>query len=79
MLTYLASPVTARDRIFVADNVGKVFALDGSNGKTIWSAPLAARANTSLVLIGKMIVIGTSDGFLNWIDAGSGAIANARG
>jgi outer membrane protein assembly factor BamB len=74
-LTYLASPATALGHIVVADNVGKVFALDGSNGKTIWSASLAAHANTSFVLIGGTIVIGTSDRFLNWIDAGSGAIA----
>lgn len=74
-LTYLASPVTARGRIFFADNVGKVFALDASNGKTVWSTPLAARANSSLVLVGNTIVVGTSDNFLNWINAGSGAIA----
>lgn len=74
-LPFVPSPARARGRIFVADNVGKVFALDGSNGKTVWSTPLAGRANTALTLVGNRIVIGTSDGFLNWIDADSGAIA----
>jgi serine/threonine-protein kinase len=73
-ITYIASPIIARSRIVFADNVGKVFALDGSNGKTVWTTPLAARPNTSLVLVGNTIVIGTMDGFLNWIDSASGAI-----
>src|SRR5437764_6733 len=71
-LPYLTSPATARGHIFFADNVGKVFSLEESNGKIVWSTPLAARANTSLVLVGNTIIVGTSDGFLNWVDAGSG-------
>ena len=74
-LPYVFSPVTARGRIFVADNIGKVFSLDGSNGKTVWSTALAGRPNTSLTLVDNAIVVGTSDGFLNWIDAASGTIA----
>jgi outer membrane protein assembly factor BamB len=74
-LPFIPSPVAVGERIFVADNVGRVFALDVSNGKTVWSTPLTARANTALVLVGKSIVIGTSDGFLNWIDHRSGEIA----
>ena len=70
----IPSPVAGRDRIFVADNAGKVFALGRSNGKTIWTTPLAARANTSLALAGNTIIVGTIDGFLNWIDARSGKI-----
>jgi outer membrane protein assembly factor BamB len=35
---------------------------------------LSARANTSVALVGKNLVLGTTDGFLIWIDTDSGAI-----
>lgn len=74
-LPNVPSPAAAGGRVFVGDNVGKVFALDASSGKTVWTTSLPALSNTSLTLVGKRVVIGTIDGFLNWIDPDSGAIA----
>jgi outer membrane protein assembly factor BamB len=68
------SPAAIGDRILVADNTGKMFGLDASSGKTVWTTPLAALPNTSLTVIGKSVVVGTVDNFLNWIEPGSGAI-----
>jgi outer membrane protein assembly factor BamB len=68
------SPAAIGGRVLVADNTGKMFGLDASSGKTVWTTPLAALPNTSLTVIGKSVVVGTVDNFLNWIEPDSGAI-----
>ena len=74
-LPYVPSPATAGKRIFVADNKGKLFALDVATGATLWSRALPARANTALVGVGKNVVVGTENGDLNWIAMDSGEVA----
>jgi outer membrane protein assembly factor BamB len=73
-LPYISSPAAVGGHILVADNVSKVFGLDASSGKTVWTTPLAARPSSSLTVIGKSVVVGSSDRFLNWIDPDTGAI-----
>lgn len=63
-LPWVPSPAAAEGRIFFADNRGKVFALDATTGKTIWRRELSGRVNTSLIVVGKTVVAGTSDGAL---------------
>lgn len=68
----IPSPASAGSRIFVADNANKIFALDAATGATIWRRTLAARPNTALVVVGNSVVVGTADGYLNWIANDSG-------
>src|SRR5437764_796775 len=74
-LPFITSPATAGKRILVADNKGKLFALDVATGATLWSRALPTRANTALVVVGKNVVVGTENGDLNWIATDSGEIA----
>jgi outer membrane protein assembly factor BamB len=73
-LPYIQSPAFSAGRIFFADNTGRVFALDASDGHTVWEARLPARANTALTVIDKTLVAGTADGFLNWMAIDSGEV-----
>jgi len=71
---FVPSPAHAAKRIFVADNVNRVFALDAATGATVWRTTLAGRPNTSLVVVGNSLVLGTVDGDLHWIDIDSGKV-----
>ena len=71
---YALSPAYAAKRVFVADNVDKVLALDAATGATKWRTTVAARPNTALVVVGRTLVIGTADGYLNWIALDSGKV-----
>jgi eukaryotic-like serine/threonine-protein kinase len=73
-LPYVPSPAFAGTRIFVADNTNKLFALDAATGATRWQKTLADRANTALVVVGNAVVLGTADGYMNWLDAESGEL-----
>jgi outer membrane protein assembly factor BamB len=73
-LPYMPSPAYAGKRIFIADNTNKLFALDAATGATIWQKTLPARTNTALVIVGKSVVLGTDDGYLNWIASDSGDV-----
>jgi len=73
-LTSIPSPAAAGTRIFVADNTDKIFALDATTGATVWRGTLAARPNTALVVVGSSVVVGTADGYLNWIASDSGKV-----
>jgi eukaryotic-like serine/threonine-protein kinase len=72
---WVPSPAAADGRIFVADNTGKVFALDAATGKRIWRKELSSRVNTSMLVIGKTVVAGTSDGYLVRLASDTGEIA----
>src|SRR5213075_2563641 len=65
---FVPSPAYAAKRVFVADNIGSIFALDAATGATVWRRPLGARPNIALVVVGKNIVVGTDDHQLSWID-----------
>ena len=71
---FVASPAHAANRIFVADNTNRVFALDAGNGATLWRTTLSGRPNTSLIVIGNELVAGTDDGSLHWIAMKSGEV-----
>ena len=64
----------AKDNDFVADNVDKVLALDAATGAAKWRTTVAARPNTALVVVGSTLVVGTADGYLNWIALDSGKV-----
>ncbi len=71
---YALSPAYAAKRVFVADNVDKVLALDAATGAAKWRTTVAARPNTALVVVGNTLVVGTADGYLNWIALDSGKV-----
>lgn len=71
---FLPSPAHAAGRIFVGDNTNQVLALDPKDGATRWRTSLSGRSNTALVVIDDHVVVGTEDGFLNWIAMKSGEV-----
>ncbi len=73
-IPFISSPAHAAKRVFVADNVDKVLALDAATGATKWRTTMAARPNTALVVVGSTLVLGTGDGYLNWIALDSGKV-----
>lgn len=73
-LPYVSSPAFSGNRIFVADNTRKLFALDAATGATQWQKTIAERASTALVIVGNALVFGTADGYMNWLDTESGEV-----
>lgn len=71
---FIPSPAFSSKRIFFADNTAKLFALDSATGATVWRKALPARTNTALVIVGDMLVLGTEDGYMNWIALASGDV-----
>ena len=71
---FLYSPAHVEGRILVADNTNRVLALDPTNGSPLWRKTLPGRPNTTLIVIGGDLVVGTSDGYLNWIALESGEV-----
>jgi outer membrane protein assembly factor BamB len=55
-------PVLAGDRLLVGRRSGGVEALDATTGRTIWRTQLGERLNTSLVVAGTSVVVGSLDG-----------------
>lgn len=73
-LPNVPSPAYSAKRIFISDNTTKLFSLDAATGATVWHKTLPARTNTALVVVGNTLVLGTEDGYLNWIAIDSGEI-----
>ena len=73
-LPYTPSPASQSKRIFVADNADKLFALDAVSGAILWQKTLSARATTALVVVGSSLILGTADGYLNWVATDSGQV-----
>ena len=73
-LPYTPSPAYGAKHIFIADNAKRVFSLDAATGAKAWHQTLSARPNTALVVVGNTLVLGTEDGYLNWIAIDSGEI-----
>lgn len=71
---YIPSPARAADRVLVADNTNQILALDSKDGATVWRKTLSGRANTSLVVTGEHVVVGTADRYLNWIAVKTGEV-----
>jgi outer membrane protein assembly factor BamB len=73
-LPYVPSPAYAAKHILIADNTTRLFSLDAATGATAWHKTLPARTNTALVVVGNTLVLGTEDGYLNWIAIDSGEV-----
>ena len=71
---YALSPAYAATRVFVANNVDKILALDAATGAAKWRTTVAARPNTALVVVGSTLVVGTADGYMNWLALDSGKV-----
>ena len=71
-LPYMPSPAYSGKRVFFADNTNKLFALDAATGTILWQKTLPARTTTALVVAGNALILGTFDGYLNWIAIDSG-------
>lgn len=71
---YVPSPAFSGRRVFFADNTTKLFALDAATGATLWAKTLPARTSTALVVVADMLVLGTEDGYMNWIALDSGDV-----
>ena len=66
----------ASDRLIVADPAGSVYALDKSNGASLWQQPaLARRQLSSAVVQGDYAVVGDYDGYLHWMKLDNGELA----
>lgn len=70
----IASPAHAGNRILAVDNPNQIVALDVANGTTVWRKMLSGRPNTSLLVIGNEVVVGTADGYLHSIAVKSGEV-----
>jgi len=73
-LPYVPSPAYAAKHIFIADNTNRLFSLEAATGATAWHKTLPARTSTALVVVGNTLVLGTEDGYLNWIAIDSGEV-----
>jgi outer membrane protein assembly factor BamB len=71
---FIPSPTHAANRIFIADNTNQIFALDAGSGATSWRKTLSGRPNTTLVVTGKEVLVGTDDGYLHAIAMKSGNV-----
>ncbi len=73
-IPYIASPAHAAGRVLVADNTNQILALSAKDGATLWRKTLSGRANTSLIVIGENLIVGTADGYLNWLAVKTGEL-----
>jgi outer membrane protein assembly factor BamB len=71
---HTVSPARAAGRVLVADNTNQLLALDAKDGATLWRKTLSGRANTSLLVIGENVLVGTADGYLHWIAVKTGDV-----
>jgi outer membrane protein assembly factor BamB len=55
-------PLVADERVYVADDSGSVAALDESTGVTRWEVQLGGQVRGTPVLVGDLLIAGTSDG-----------------
>ncbi len=66
--------------VVVTEPSGTVFGLDKSGGSALWQQPaLARRSLTAPAIHGDYAVVGDYDGYLHWLDLGTGEfVARAR-
>lgn len=67
-------PILVGERLFVAWREGIVDAFDVATGRRIWRAHLGQRLNTSLVMAGSSLVVGSLDGELHRLAQEDGSI-----
>ena len=66
------TPVISRGRVFVADVLGQIYALDRADGKELWRRNYDTGFLASPAVSGELVVIGDVEGNLYAIDAKSG-------
>jgi len=71
--TYVGTPTTAGDRVFVIGADGSVSALGRNDGRVAWITPSALMANSTPVVVGDLVVAGGSDKTLHAFDFRTGA------
>ncbi len=63
------------DRLILADKAGSVWALDRSNGSSLWrQESLARRWLTTPTLHGDYVVLGDVEGYLHWLNTSDGSL-----
>ena len=66
------SPVVVGNDVYVGDWLGRVYALDKRNGRTIWSATTGGAVKSGLAVSGNRVYAGSYDGHLYAFDATTG-------
>lgn len=61
--------------VYISDDDSAVWALDRSNGNSVWKMEdLLARSVSAPALVGDVVVVGDLEGYLHWLDQESGEI-----
>jgi eukaryotic-like serine/threonine-protein kinase len=68
------TPVTGKNRLFIAGLDGVIYSLDASSGRVSWKRKLPATPSTGLALRDKTIYVGTNDQRLYRLNAETGAV-----
>ena len=71
--TYVGTPTTTGDRVFVLGTDGSIAALGASDGRVAWRTPSALMANSAPLVVGDLVVAGGSDKTLHAFDVRTGA------
>ncbi|MGI9469902.1 MAG: PQQ-binding-like beta-propeller repeat protein [Rubripirellula sp.] len=66
------TPVVANDRVFISDVMGKVYAIDLTDGSELWKIDYETGFLAGAAVKGERVVIGDIDGNLYALDASSG-------
>ena len=68
------SPVTDKNRLFIAGLDGVIYSLDASSGRVSWKRKLPAAPSTGLALRDKTIYVGTNDQRIYRLNAETGTV-----
>ncbi len=69
----------ASDRVLVSDKIGNVWAIDRSNGTSLWKQNLLEyRQLTSPVIQGDYVVVGDLEGYLHWLKLDTGDVVGRQ-
>lgn len=71
---FMCAPATTNGKIFVADDAGKVLALDSKNGHLIWSFKTNGRIVGAPDAGADVVVVGSADGNLYCLNADNGEL-----
>ena len=70
----LLNRLRRRQHLYVGCGDGKVYCLDVSSGKTVWSTPTGNGIDSSPAVIGDTVLIGSEDFYFYALDANTGAV-----
>jgi outer membrane protein assembly factor BamB len=69
-----SSPLVADGRVYVGDWRGKVYALDESTGRIVWSYQTGGKVKAGVALSGGRVFVGAYDGHVYALDARTGKL-----